>query len=156
MMGGSLETPINRANSTNATASTMYGALTASSGASTPPVSMVPKMATPRTSGPMVVPNELTPCAKLARYAPVPGSPSAMTYGLATICCNAKPNPMTNRAASISTKDCSVAAGTIPAAPTAEISNPRTSPFLYPILFRGSPALREITKYSNDPTKYAA
>ena len=39
------------------------------------------------------------------------------------------------------------------ALPEAEISNPSTTPFLYPSLAMGSPDLTEMMKYSREPTK---
>ena len=57
-----------------------------------------PKIMSAITIGPMVVPKELIPPAKLRRWEPVSGSPKAIAKGLAAVCCKENPKPTINNA----------------------------------------------------------
>ena len=65
------------------------------------PLAAAPKIAKLTIRGPMVVPKLLIPPAKVNRCEPVFIGPNAIANGLATVCCNEKPNPTVNKPASI-------------------------------------------------------
>src|SRR6185503_2481162 len=81
-------------------------------------------------TGPNKVPKLFTPPARFNRLAPVSGVPSAITNGLAAVCCSEKPNAMTKKAPKMKPNDPESTAGTINNAPTADKTKPQIIPFL--------------------------
>ena len=50
--------------------------------------------------GPIAVPKEFTPPAKLSLFDPLAGSPRDTANGFAAVCCNENPKPIMNKATS--------------------------------------------------------
>ena len=61
----------------------------------------VPNNAKETTIGPIAVPKELTPPARLSLCDPLSGSPNEIAKGFAAVCCNEKPSPTIKRAPKI-------------------------------------------------------
>ena len=59
-----------------------------------------PKIISAITIGPIVVPKEFTPPARLRRCDPLFSSPNEITKGFAAVCCNENPRPTIKRASS--------------------------------------------------------
>ncbi len=90
----------------------------------------VPNSANATSSGPIIVPNELTPPPRLTRLLPVDGSPSMIENGWAPVCCSEKPSATMNRPPSMPANVLAFTAMIMTAAPSAENSRPNTMLFL--------------------------
>ena len=93
-----------------------------------------PNRARATAMGPMVVPKELMPPARLSLWAAVSGLPRVVVNGWAAVCWSENPKATINNEPRINSNEPILNDGNITMAPKAEIISPYIMLFLYPHL----------------------